>query len=114
MVNVLIYLNSEIDPFLVVKRLLEEKIIAKATIDLDNISYEINDGNLVTKEYTIVTIQTRSSLFSKLVNIVESDFSSKIPIYSLPITQSNNWFDQYIREQTIKPKELKDEENTEN
>jgi hypothetical protein len=53
-------------------------------------------------------------LFSKLVNIVESDFSSKIPIYSLPITQSNNWFDQYIREQTIKPKELKDEENTEN
>jgi uncharacterized protein involved in tolerance to divalent cations len=94
--------------------LLEEKIIAKATIDLDNISYEFNDGNLVTKEYTIVTIQTRSSLFSKLVNIVESDFSSKIPIYSLPITQSNNWFDQYIREQTIKPKELKDEENTEN
>ena len=49
MVNVLIYLNSEIDPFLVVKRLLEEKIIAKATIDLDNISYEFNDGNLVTK-----------------------------------------------------------------
>ena len=44
MVNVLIYLKSEIDPHQVVRRLLEERIIAKATIDLDNISYEFNDG----------------------------------------------------------------------
>jgi uncharacterized protein involved in tolerance to divalent cations len=111
MVNVLIYLKSEFDPNLVVKRLLEERIIAKATIDLDNTSYEFNGGNLEIKKYTIVTIQTRSLLFSKLVEMVETEFSSEIPIYSIPITQSNNWFDQYIREQTKHPKELKDEEN---
>ena len=111
MVNVLIYLNSEFDPNLVVKRLLEERIIAKATIDLDNISYEFNDGDLVIKKYSIVTIQTRSLLFSKLVEMVETEFSTELPIYSLPITQSNNWFDQFIREQTRHPKELKDEEN---
>jgi uncharacterized protein involved in tolerance to divalent cations len=111
MVNVLIYLNSEFDPNLVVKRLLEERIIAKATIDLDNTSYEFNDGDLVIKKYSIVTIQTRSLLFSKLVEMVETEFSTELPIYSLPITQSNNWFDQFIREQTKHPKELKDEEN---
>jgi uncharacterized protein involved in tolerance to divalent cations len=105
------YLKSEFDPNLLVKRLLEERIIAKATIDLDNTSYEFNGGNLEIKNYTIVTIQTRSLLFSKLVEMVETEFSSEIPIYSIPITQSNNWFDQYIREQTKHPKELKDEEN---
>lgn len=112
MVNVLIYLKSEIDPNQVVKRLLEERIIAKATIDLDNISYEFNEGVLVVKNYSIVTIQTRSLLFTDLVQIVELEFSSEIPIYSLPITQSNTWFDKYIRQQTKHPKELKDEKAT--
>lgn len=111
MVNVLIYLNSEFDPNLVVKRLLEERIIAKATIDLDNTSYEYNDGDFVIKKYSIVTIQTRSLLFSKLVEMVEKEFSPELPIYSIPITQSNHWFDQFIREQTRHPKELKNEEN---
>lgn len=114
MVNVLIYLKSEIDPRQVVRRLLEKRIIAKATIDLDNISYEFNDGEHLIKNYTIVTIQTRSLLFSNLVEIIEREFSPEIPIYSLPITQSNRWFDHYIRQQTKYPKEIKDEKTTKN
>lgn len=102
MVNVLIYLNSQKDAMHLVELLLHEKLIAKATIDEDNKSFELNNGNVEIKTYNIVTIQTKSMLFSKISKIVEKEFSPETPIYSLPITQSNSWFDEFVRRQTVK------------
>lgn len=102
MVNVLIYLNSQTNPEELVELLLKSELIAKATIDADNESFELCDGEMTTKKYSIVTIQTKSLLFSKIVKLVEENYSANIPIYSLPITQSNHWFDEFVREQTLK------------
>jgi uncharacterized protein involved in tolerance to divalent cations len=102
MVNVLIYLNSQTHPEELVELLLKSKLIAKATIDANNESFELHNGEIITKEYSIVTIQTKSLLFTQIVRLVEENYSANIPIYSLPITQSNHWFDEFVREQTLK------------
>lgn len=102
MVNVLIYLNSQTNPVELVELLLKSNLIAKATIDVNNESFELYNGKITTKKYSIVTIQTKSLLFSKIVTLIEENFSANIPIYSLPITQSNHWFDEFVREQTLK------------
>lgn len=102
MVNVLIYLNSDYDPHKLVEQLLLQKLIAKATIDFDNKSYQMEEGEIVVRHYNVLTIQTQSLLFTKLEQFVEREYASSIPIYSLPITQSNSWFDNYVRNQTKK------------
>lgn len=102
MVNVLIYLNTDYDPYQLVEQLFEKKLIAKATIDLDNKSYQMEENGLVIRHYNVLTLQTRSLLFTKLEQFVEMSFGPNIPIYSLPITQSNSWFDNYVRNQTKK------------
>ena len=102
MVNVLIYLNTDYDPHRLVEQLLEQRLIAKATIDFDNKSYQIEEDEIVVRQYNVLTIQTRSLLFTKLEQFVEREYESTIPIYSLPITQSNSWFDNYVRNQTKK------------
>jgi uncharacterized protein involved in tolerance to divalent cations len=102
MVNVLIYLNSQTNPEELVELLLKSKLIAKATIDNDNESFELNNGEIITRKYSIVTIQTKSLLFTQIVSLVEENYSANIPIYSLPITQSNHWFDEFVRTQTVK------------
>jgi uncharacterized protein involved in tolerance to divalent cations len=102
MVNVLIYLKTDFDPHQLVEQLFQKKLIAKATIDLDNKSYQMEGDDLVIRHYNVLTIQTRSLLFSKLEQFVEQTIGANIPIYSLPITQSNSWFDNYVRNQTKK------------
>lgn len=102
MVNVLIYLNSDYDPHMLVEQLLRQKLIAKATIDFDNKSYQMEEDEIVVRHYNVLTIQTQSLLFTKLEQFVEREYASSIPIYSLPITQSNSWFDNYVRNQTKK------------
>jgi uncharacterized protein involved in tolerance to divalent cations len=102
MVNVLIYLNSDYDPHMLVEQLLHQKLIAKATIDFDNKSYQMEEDEIVVRQYNVLTIQTQSLLFTKLEQFVEREYASSIPIYSLPITQSNSWFDNYVRNQTKK------------
>jgi uncharacterized protein involved in tolerance to divalent cations len=102
MVNVLIYLNSDYDPHQLVEQLLNQRLIAKATIDFDNKSYQMEEGEIVVRHYNVLTIQTQSLLFTKLEQFVEREYASSIPIYSLPITQSNSWFDNYVRNQTKK------------
>lgn len=102
MVNVLIYLKTDYDPHRLVEQLLHEGLIAKATIDFDNKSYQMENDEIVVRHYNVLTIQTRSMLFTKLEQFVEQEYESSIPIYSLPITQSNSWFDNYVRNQTKK------------
>jgi uncharacterized protein involved in tolerance to divalent cations len=102
MVNIVIYLNDSFDPDKIVESLLEKTLIAKATVDRNNKSYEFGPNGIETKIYSIITMQTKSMLFSEISDFVASQFSADIPIYSLPITQSNKWFDGFVRSNTRK------------
>jgi hypothetical protein len=62
----------------------------------------MEEGEIIVRHYNVLTIQTQSLLFSQLEQFVEREYASSIPIYSLPITQSNSWFDNYVRNQTKK------------
>lgn len=102
MVNVIIYLEKTIDPLLVVNQLLVEKLISNATIDLENENYKLVDNQLTKTINTVITCQTKSLLFSKIVNLIATDYGDRVPIYSIPVTQSNESFDLFIRDNTLK------------
>ncbi len=102
MVNIIIYLNQNHPAQELVNELLEEGLIANASIDKDNISYKKESEGVVQTVNTVITCQTKSMLFSTIESLIKQKYGEEIPIYSLPIIQSNSSFDQMIRNRTIK------------
>lgn len=102
MVNVLIYLNQSSNAEEIVFELLKSKLIANASIDIDNINYHLENNEIVKTVNTVITAQTKSLLFSSIESIIHNKFGTDIPVYSLPITQANTSFDLLIRNSTIK------------
>ncbi len=72
MVNVLIYLKKEDSAKELVKYLLEEKLIASATIDENNISYKLENSLFSEEVFSVITAQSKSLLFSEIVRTVEA------------------------------------------
>jgi uncharacterized protein involved in tolerance to divalent cations len=101
MVNVIIYLKKEESAKALVKHLLEEKLIASATIDENNISYRLHEKIFSEEVFTVITAQTKSLLFSQVVKAVETKTSKNTPIISIPILASNSIFDDTVRTKTI-------------
>ena len=64
MVNVVIYLKEEFDAKELVHYLLNEKLIASASIDENNVLYELVDGCYTEKVFSVITSQSKSLLFS--------------------------------------------------
>ena len=102
MVNVIIYLEKTDDPLIVIKKLLEEKLISNATIDVENENYKMVDNHITKTIHTVITCQTKSLLFTKIVQLIATEFGENVPIYSIPVTQSNESFDLFIRNNTLK------------
>ncbi|MCE2713559.1 MAG: divalent cation tolerance protein CutA [Flavobacteriia bacterium] len=102
MVNVIIYLGKSHDPGNLVDVLLKKKLIAKATIDSDNVTYVLKDDEVSTETNTVITVQTKSLLFSQIEQLVAEMYGSSVPIFSLPITQANQQFDKMVRENTLR------------
>lgn len=82
--------------------LLKKRMVAKATIDIDNVTYLMKDDEILTKTNTVITAQTKSLLFSQIEKLVVEIYGSSIPIYSVPITQANEQFDKMVRDNTLK------------
>ncbi len=101
MVNVLIYLKKEDSAKELVKYLLEEKLIASATIDENNISYKLENNVFSEEVFSVITAQSKSLLFSEIVKAVEAKIGKDVPINSTPIVGSNQIFDDNIRSKTI-------------
>ena len=101
MVNIIIYLKKEDNAKELVKFLLEEKLIASAKIDENNISYKLENHTLSEMVFSVITAQSKSLLFSKIVKAVESKIGKDTPINSTPIVGSNRFFDDSIRTKTI-------------
>ncbi len=101
MVNVIIYLKREHNAKELVKFLLSEKLIASASIDENNISYKLEDGNFSEVIYSVITSQSKTLLFNEIVKAVESKTGEETPINSTPIVASNKIFNDAIKTKTI-------------
>jgi hypothetical protein len=100
MVNVIFYLKKQQCPKKLVEFLLGEKLIASATIDLNNISFK-QEGNKIKKYiYNVVTAQTKSLLFSEIIKSVARKFGDEIRINSVPIINSNPSFYDMVNSST--------------
>ncbi len=101
MVNIIIYLKKQESAKELVKFLLEEKLIASATIDENNISYKLENNTFSEEMYSVITAQSKSLLFNEIVKAVEAKTGEDTPINSTPIVGSNRIFDDAIRSKTI-------------
>ena len=101
MVNIIIYLEKEHNAKDLVKHLLSEKLIASASIDENNISYEIENNNFSEKVFSVITAQSKALLFNDVVNAVTYKIGFELPINSIPIVASNKLFDTKIKSKTI-------------
>jgi uncharacterized protein involved in tolerance to divalent cations len=101
MVNIIIYLEKEHNAKELVKHLLSEKLIASASIDQNNISYELENNNFSEKVYSVITAQSKTLLFNDVVNAVTEKIGFELPINSIPIVASNKLFDTKIKSKTI-------------
>jgi len=101
MVNIIIYLEKEHNAKELVEHLLLEKLIASASIDENNISYELENNKLSEKVYSVITAQSKTLLFNDVVNAVTKKIGFELPINSIPIVASNKFFDTKIKSKTI-------------
>lgn len=100
MINAVIYLDQNFNAELLAKLLLENKLAASVSIDINNNQYILENDQIVKKTHNVLSIQTKSLLFSKITEFVEATIGPEIPIYSVPLTQTNLHFDQFIRKNT--------------
>jgi uncharacterized protein involved in tolerance to divalent cations len=102
MINIIIYLDEKDQAEELVKGLLKSGLAASASIDSDNSYYIIDKGEVSQTTHTVITAQTKALLFSRIELFVLDKIGVEVPIFSLPITQTNQFFDKYIRERTLK------------
>jgi uncharacterized protein involved in tolerance to divalent cations len=102
MVNVRIYLKQEHNAKELVQLLLENKLIASASIDQNNVLYNLENNEVTEHIYTVITSQSKSLLFKDIVEKVESHLGEQPPIHCTPIVASNKVFDDSIRSKTKK------------
>ncbi len=102
MVNIIIYLEQAKEAQEVVNELLALKLIANASIDIDNVSYRLADDRIERSIHSVITAQTKSLLFSQIERLIQEKHGENVPIFSMPITQANHTFDDLIRNSTIK------------
>jgi len=102
MINVIIYLPAKHDPVQLVANLLEQKLIANASIDKDNVSYRFDGSSINAVVETVITAQTKAMLFSQIDTLVKEKHGDNVPVFSQPITQTNPSFDALIRNHTLK------------
>lgn len=102
MVNIIIYLAKEQDAKYLVDTLLNEQLIANASIDMDNISFNIENNHIIRSVNSVITAQTRSLLISKIENFIAAKYGEGVRICSIPIIHANNSFDALIRNNTLK------------
>lgn len=102
MINLVVYLDKINNAKDLVALLLEEGLIANASIDHDNIYYLKKEGKIQKTVNSVITAQTKAILFSEVTEFIRLHYGEHVPVYSLPITQANHSFDDLIRENTKK------------
>lgn len=101
MVNILIYLRKEHNPKVLIKHLLSEKLIARASIDIDNVTYKFKDGILIEETYNVITAQTKALLVNAIIEAAERMIGQPLAINSTPIVGSSTYYNEIIKSNTI-------------
>lgn len=102
MVNVIVYLNNKSDPQKFVDYVLREGLAANASIDIDNAYYVLLNNEITKIEHAVITLQTKALLFNAVVDCAVTMYGLETPVFSVPITQTNEYFDRFIRVSTKK------------
>ena len=102
MVNVVVYLNNKSNPQKFVDFVLREGLAASASVDIDNSYYVLMNDKITKTEHAVITLQTKALLFNLVVDAAIMMFGLETPVFSVPITQTNEYFDQFIRSNTKK------------
>ena len=101
MINVIIYLKKEHNSEKLVELLLSKKLIASASIDMDNVSYKIMDEVVVKEVFNVITAQSKALLFNSIVQLAENVIGESIAISSTPSVGANGFFNETVRSKTI-------------
>lgn len=102
MISVIIYRDKVDSAEQFAESILKHGLAASTSIDVDNSYYIQRDGDVFKTSHTVITLQTKSLLFSTLEEFKNNNYGSEVPIYSMPITHANKFFDQFIRDNTNK------------
>lgn len=102
MINIYIYLESQKDAKQLIKGMMEEDLLAHASIDRDNHSFIKIDGKVCEETNFVITGQTKALLFTEILKYIANQEIENIKVYSLPITQCNENFAEIIRNNTRK------------
>jgi uncharacterized protein involved in tolerance to divalent cations len=102
MINVIIYLKKEHNPHELVKFLLEEKLIASASIDMENKSYVMEDGLLIEEVHNVITAHTKALLLVNIIEASEGKIGESITINSVPIVGTSSIFNETVKSKTIR------------
>lgn len=102
MLNVYIYLDDKINAEELVQQILQQKLVANASIDVDNNYYELVDDKVEKKVHVVITAQTKGLLFKPLTDFIERNFGKQVPVFASPLVSANFFFDQFIRNATNK------------
>ena len=81
--------------------MLEKKLTASASIDENKVSYKFENDQFLEGVFSVITSQSKSLLFSKIVKALEAKTGEDTAIISTPIVASNKIFDDTIRSHTI-------------
>jgi len=85
-----------------VHSLLKKELVASASIDEDNSYYIKTDNEVVKTSHTVITAQTKSLMLSDIVAHIKASISEDVPVFSMPLTQMNDQFNEYIKSRTRK------------
>ena len=104
MVNIIIYLENELveKAAQLVHALLENEFVASASIDEDNSYYIKKKGKVERTAHTVITAQTKSLMFTEITDFIEENVGKDVPVFSVPLTQMNEHFNDYIKSRTKK------------
>lgn len=100
MVNVTVYLEVEQDYESLARELLELKLAASTSVDIQNTQYRLKDGIVQKKTFNVLTLQTKSLLFRDVCVHIEQRFGPEISIVATPIVSANISFEEQIRSST--------------
>ncbi|NDI99585.1 divalent cation tolerance protein CutA [Flavobacterium sp. LaA7.5] len=101
MVCIIIYLEQANEAKELTDLLLMKRLIANASIDKDNVSYNLKEGKIVENINYVITAQTKMALFYEIEELIAAAYGEHIPIFSIPIIHANHSFDTLIRSNTI-------------
>ncbi len=97
MINAILYLDSTELAEELAKEFLQRGLAASTSIDIDNRYFVLDKGEVKNTIHTVLTLQTKALLFKEICEYVTSRLGKDVPVFTLPITQTNDYFYHFVQ-----------------